>query len=88
MRALPWKEDMLPRVAADGSAIEYHHFVAVDVGLNQLLHGDVAHVQRSLVALEYQGLADGILMALTQAPSWCSKSVAGEMRSGNMRLLL
>ncbi|AAF84578.1 hypothetical protein XF_1769 [Xylella fastidiosa 9a5c] len=63
MRALPREEDMLPRIAAAVATIEHDHFVAVDVRFHQFVHGDVAHVQRALAALEYQGLADGVVLA-------------------------
>ncbi|WP_439898648.1 hypothetical protein [Pseudomonas aeruginosa] len=69
--SLTREEHVLPRVAACVATVEYDHFVVVNVGVHQIGAGDMAHVQRATQALEYQDLADGVVlaMALTQAPS-------------------
>src|SRR3546814_15557175 len=54
---------MLPRVASGVTTVEHDHFVVVDVGVCQVGAGDMAHVQRAVRALEYQNLADGVVLA-------------------------
>src|SRR3546814_5238869 len=61
--ALTREEDMLPRVASGVTTVEHDHFVVVDVGVCQVGAGDMAHVQRAVRALEYQNLADGVVLA-------------------------
>ena len=54
---------MLPRVAAGVATVEDDHLVVVNVGVHQVGAGDMAHVQRAVRALEYQDLADGVVLA-------------------------
>src|SRR3546814_16274452 len=62
--ALTREEDMLPRVASGVTTVEHDHFVVVDVGVCQVGAGDMAHVQRAVRALQYQKLADGVVLGL------------------------
>jgi hypothetical protein len=61
--SLTWEEDMFPCIAAGVATVEDDHFVVVNVGVHQFGAGDMAHVQRAAHALEYQDLADGVVLA-------------------------